>query len=78
MKMWSLKDDCRPLITNSWNTNVISCPMFVLNKKLKILKKNLKVWNKNCFGNAQTMVRDAAKKVNEGHTESLLSQEKKA
>ncbi|XP_024636247.1 uncharacterized protein [Medicago truncatula] len=86
MKMWSLKDDCRSLIANSWNANVIGCPMFVLNKKLKILKENLKVWNKNCFGNVQTMVRDAEKKVNviqtkiqnDGHTESLLSQEKKA
>jgi len=43
MKMWSLNDDCRDLIVDTWNQSIIGCPMFVLNTKLKLLKNKLKV-----------------------------------
>jgi len=86
MKMWSLKDDCRTLIANSWSNVVTSCPMFVQNKKLKILKNNLKVWNKENFGNVHLMVKNVEQKVShiqskiqqEGHSDTLMSQERAA
>lgn len=31
--------------------------MFVLSKELQILKRNLKLWNKNMFGNEQDQIR---------------------
>jgi len=33
------------VVTNSWNSRISGCPMFVLTKKLMILKQNLKDWN---------------------------------
>ncbi|MCH81855.1 RNA-directed DNA polymerase (Reverse transcriptase) [Trifolium medium] len=50
MRMWTLHPDCENLVKNCWNTEIIGCPMFVLTKKLKLLKEKLKIWNKSCFG----------------------------
>jgi hypothetical protein len=36
LRMWSLHPGCRSLILESWNTDVVGCPMFILSKKLKI------------------------------------------
>jgi hypothetical protein len=33
LKMWSLHENCKDVIQDSWNTQIISCPMFVLSKK---------------------------------------------
>ncbi|CAI8596840.1 unnamed protein product [Vicia faba] len=30
---------------------IVGCPMFVLSKKLQLLKRDLKGWNRNIFGN---------------------------
>jgi len=59
MRMWTLHSDCKNIIQESWNTPVIGCPMFILTKKLKILKEKLKVWNKDCYGNVHEFVSDA-------------------
>jgi len=60
--------------------------MFVLSKKLKVLKEKLKVWNKTCFGDVHNIVRDTEQKVQliqaqiqtNGQTETLLDEEKLA
>jgi len=86
MKMWSLHDNCKDVISSCWNNRVIGCPMYVLNKKLKILKNTLKDWNKTTFGNVHALVESAENKVAEiqhniqqnGHFDELLNQEKDA
>jgi hypothetical protein len=57
LSMWSLHDGCRVLIKQTWNTNVVGCPMYILNQKLNILKQRLKVWNKTVFGNVNSLVK---------------------
>lgn len=42
MQMWTHHDDCKRLIQETWNTNFVGCPMFILNQKLKLLKQKLK------------------------------------
>lgn len=42
---------------DSWKTKVVGCPMFVLTKKLQILKKKPKLWNKSTYGNMQDQVK---------------------
>jgi exonuclease III len=43
MSMWLLHPTCKEEITNIWNSSIAGCPMFVLCKKLKLLKDRLKV-----------------------------------
>jgi hypothetical protein len=86
MRMWSLHPDCTNLISECWNTNVSGCPMFILSKKLKLLKEKMKVWNKECFGNVNEAVSSADQNLHliqsqiqtSGPTDALLSQEKLA
>jgi hypothetical protein len=37
-----LHDSCKDLIANCWRTNIVGSPMFILTRKLKILKEQLK------------------------------------
>lgn len=86
MRMWVLHDDCRRIITETWNDQIIGNPMYVLSAKLKNLKYKLKDWNHNVFGNVHTIVKDAENKLaaiqenidNTGMTDSLLEQQKLA
>ncbi|XP_058756625.1 uncharacterized protein LOC131629842 [Vicia villosa] len=59
LRMWSSHNDCINIIQSSWNVNVTGCPMFILDRKLRILKKNLKTWNNNVFGNVINKVEEA-------------------
>lgn len=61
--MWTLHDDGKNVIQESWDDNVVGCPMFILNQKLKNLKQKLKLWNKNVFGNVNTIVKGAEQKL---------------
>ncbi|XP_019433239.1 PREDICTED: uncharacterized protein LOC109340119 [Lupinus angustifolius] len=45
-KMWLLNFDCRRLVAEVWNVEVVGCPMFVLSTKLKNLKKELIIGTK--------------------------------
>jgi len=65
LNMCTLHENCKHVIQDSWNTNVIGCPMFILNQKLKILKQNLKIWNKNVFSNVHMLVKNAKQKLDD-------------
>jgi hypothetical protein len=86
IRMWSLHPDCEAIVKNCWTSEVIGCPMFVLSKKLKILKEKLKCWNKESFGNVHDFVTSAETKLQRvqqqnqlnGQTEELLEEEKHA
>ncbi|KAK2456861.1 hypothetical protein QL285_004189 [Trifolium repens] len=51
LRMWSSHPDCESLIKDCWNVEILGCAMFILSKKLKIVKEKLKCWNKSTFGN---------------------------
>ncbi|CAL0306454.1 unnamed protein product [Lupinus luteus] len=55
-KMWVSHVDCRRLIRQTWGREVIGCPMYVLSQKLKLLKSDLRIWNKNIFGDVHQRV----------------------
>ena len=86
MRMWSMHQDCRQIVQECWNTTVVRCPMFVLNRKLKILKERLKIWNKESFGNVHEFVTSAEQKLQliqaqiqtNGNSDALLLEEKEA
>jgi len=86
MRMWTLHPACKDIVQEAWNTTVIGYPMFVLNKKLKILKQKLRIWNKEVFGNVHEYVTDAEKNLQNiqeqiqvnGHSNNLLEAEKQA
>ncbi|PNY03176.1 ribonuclease H [Trifolium pratense] len=86
LKMWTLHDSCKDLISNCWGIQIIGSPMFILSKKLKLLKEHLKNWNKEVFGNVHSYVKDAEDSVAEiqnqiqlnGCIDSLRDSEKRA
>lgn len=86
LKMWALHNDCREFIATCWQSPVIGCPMFILTKKLKILKDKLKIWNKEVFGNVHDYVKQSELNLSliqdqihsDGPSDSLLNLEKNA
>jgi len=42
----------------TWNENLVSCPIIILQQNLKRLKLSFKDWNKNVFGNVHEVVVD--------------------
>lgn len=59
IQMWEICDDCKDIVAKSQETNVVGFPVFILDRKLKLLKDNLKVWNKSSFGNIHAKVKNA-------------------
>lgn len=51
LKTWTLHKDCEKLIADCLNHKVVGYPLEVIDKKLNILKKELRVWNHSYFGN---------------------------
>ncbi|XP_058783255.1 uncharacterized protein LOC131657925 [Vicia villosa] len=86
LKMWTSSMECLQVVKDSWSTNLVGCPMFILDKKLKILKNNLKVWNRNNFGDVKVKVKNAEAHLqniqmeiaNSGYTDDLKEKETKA
>ncbi|XP_019433790.1 PREDICTED: uncharacterized protein LOC109340533 [Lupinus angustifolius] len=82
-KMWLLDSDCRRLVAEVWRIQVLGCPMYVLSQKLRNLKNELKIWNKNVFGNIDQRVNSAKANVDaiqnsindHGPDSNLLEQE---
>ncbi|CAI8586609.1 unnamed protein product [Vicia faba] len=56
--MWVSHPSCKDIILETWKSKVIGCPMFILQKKLQILKSKLKEWNHSTFGNVHDTVKD--------------------
>ncbi|KAK3197941.1 hypothetical protein Dsin_021356 [Dipteronia sinensis] len=55
--MWIHHKDFRELVVNSWTSTVVyGCPMFIFVEKLRVLKRIIRVWNKNDFGNVHDQV----------------------
>ncbi|XP_058776647.1 uncharacterized protein LOC131650967 [Vicia villosa] len=86
MRTWASHQGCEDLITETWKTRVVGCPMFILQRKLQILKSRLKDWNKHTFGNVQDKVKDSEdslkqiqdKIVEDGPSDSLEAMERNA
>ncbi|KAK2416761.1 hypothetical protein QL285_039128 [Trifolium repens] len=84
--MWTLHDTCQDLFANCWRTNIVGSLMFILTRKLKILKEQLKSWNKDVFGNVHSYVKvaedDLAQIQNQiqlnGYSSSVRENEKRA
>lgn len=84
--MWTKHDDCSNLVKDVWKTKIYGCPMYILERKLQILKVRLKDWNKNVFGNVDSKVKEAEIKLKDihdligksGYNETLQDSECKA
>lgn len=59
LSMWPKHSDCRRLVHDTWNQEVVGCPMYRLSQKLKFMKLAFKSWNKTIFGDVHKMVDDA-------------------
>lgn len=57
--MWTFKEDCAKIIAETCRIKIYGCPMYILDRKLHILKNKLKEWNKNIFGNVKLKVIEA-------------------
>lgn len=58
-KIWLDHLDCSRLVPEVWNRPVKGCRMYVLPQKLKLLKMELKSWNKHVFGDVHLKVGQA-------------------
>lgn len=85
-KMWLEHSDCRKIVLKVWNQQVLGCPMFVLGRKLRLLKVAFCDWNKTCFGNIHEKVTSCYRAVDEiqqdisqfGYSAALIDKESKA
>ncbi|KAI5402290.1 hypothetical protein KIW84_050057 [Lathyrus oleraceus] len=41
----------------------MGCPMFILNKKLQLLKSKLRMWNKDIYGNIHNQIKDMSSEL---------------
>ncbi|XP_058783905.1 uncharacterized protein LOC131658652 [Vicia villosa] len=86
LQTWASHQSCEDLISETWKTRVVGCPMFILQRKLQILKARLKEWNKTTFGNVHDNVKSAEESlkqiqnriVDEGPSDSLDAIERNA
>jgi hypothetical protein len=67
LRMWTTHPECETIIIDCWNVVIIGCPMYILCKKLKLVKENLKIWNKSSFGNVHELVQAAENHLNHIH-----------
>jgi hypothetical protein len=85
-KMWTLHENCRDVVASIWNQNVVGFPMYILNRKLQMLKVKLRSWNKEVFGDIHHLVKEAETKLHDiqvqlqtsGYSETNISLEKQA
>lgn len=82
--IWTTHPLCLDIVKTSQMTKVSGFPMFILYEKLKLLQKNMKIWNKDIFGNTHKLVNEEGDKFNivqgliqiDGYTEALRYEEK--
>jgi hypothetical protein len=63
--MWTSHPTFNDLVKSSWNSNVDANGMDTLPVKLKILKQQLKIWNKTTFGNINSKLDQLESLVND-------------
>lgn len=64
--MWLQATDFGDKVAGWWiNYDVEGRPSFRLAKKLKMLKDDIKVWNKEVFGREEVKIREIMNKVGE-------------
>ncbi|XP_019431738.1 PREDICTED: uncharacterized protein LOC109338847 [Lupinus angustifolius] len=81
--MWLQHLDCKRVVVEVWKTDIRGCPMFIISQKLKLLKRKLRDWNINFFGDLHLRVKNSLSFVeaiqncinNYGPNEDLLDQE---
>lgn len=61
--MWLSHDFFAIVVENSWAITCSGNPPFVLAQKLKLLKQNLKVWNRDIFGQLKVRISEADSSV---------------
>ena len=62
--MWINHDDFSSAVGNFWNSQtIIGHPMFVLMRKLKVLRGFLRSWNKEVFGHLDTSIAKAKQEL---------------
>ncbi|XP_026417560.1 uncharacterized protein LOC113313050 [Papaver somniferum] len=64
-KMWVSHPNFMEVVQKCWSEEIIGDPAFILQRKLKKLKKILKDWNWNVFWNINVQVKEAEVKVQE-------------
>lgn len=57
-------------VSKIWSTKIFGYPMFVLTRKLQMLKDNLKKWNKDTFGNIHHLVKSQKDKLKDIHNQN--------
>jgi hypothetical protein len=86
LRMWTLHPECESLVKDCWNGDFVGYPMYILTRKLKLLKEKLKSWNKETFGNVHDYVITPETKLQQiqsiiqlnGHSEALFEEERLA
>ncbi|XP_057808979.1 uncharacterized protein LOC131023456 [Salvia miltiorrhiza] len=82
--IWTLHPNFMALVKESWSRDIdTSCPIYRVMAKLKRLKKDLRVWNKNTFGNVDKLIMEKQQELLEiqdciaveGYTEELFEKE---
>lgn len=59
IQIWYLHINSHRVISQVWDTRIMGCPMYILDKKLKLLKTKYIELNKSCFGNVNLNVKNA-------------------
>ncbi|XP_028098101.1 uncharacterized protein LOC114297823 [Camellia sinensis] len=68
---WCLHPSCAPLVDKSWKETVVhGWAGYILLKKLKALKQNLRIWNKEVYGNVSFKLKAAEEEENNLHLQA--------
>lgn len=51
--------DCHRIVTEVWNRPCVGCPLSIVSQKLKVVKVDLKHWNKHVFDDVNMRVSNA-------------------
>ncbi|XP_057779759.1 uncharacterized protein LOC130998351 [Salvia miltiorrhiza] len=87
LNMWAMHPTFHALVEDSWRQDTgVLCPIYKVMFKLKRLKKELKNWNKNVFGNVDALVDDTQRELMDiqlsislhGYTDELFDKEVQA
>ncbi|XP_057795996.1 uncharacterized protein LOC131012095 [Salvia miltiorrhiza] len=85
--MWAMHPTFHALVEGSWSQETgVLCPIYKVMFKLKRLKKELKNWNKNVFGNVDALVDETQRELMDiqmrislqGYTDELFEKEVQA